>query len=342
MLESEGGIGAAEAEGVGEDAAQGEVGRGLDKVEAADGIGLIDRDVRGDESILKGHEAKDGLDGAGAAEEMSGAALGGADADAGDVISGPLANGGALGGVVEDGAGAVGVEVVHVGGGPAGLVTGGGHALQSGEAFGVGLGEVMEVGAAAVADDLSEDGGAAGEGVVKPLEGEDGGAFAQGEAVAVGGEGSGEGGGEGLEGIEAGENELGEGVVTAGEGAAGAAVFDEVEGMADGVGAGGAGVGNDLDRTVDLESVGKEAELSGGLVELGEVGEAALAPGGGDFFAVVGLAEAHGGGAGAEAEGDGFLEEWSGPSGVMEALEAGEDEHAGGAVQSGDLAWGKT
>ena len=154
-----------------------------------------------------------------------------------------LVDGGGFGGVVGLGAGAVGVDVADVFGGEPGVAQGScgwRRRLRRRR-----LGDVAGVGGHAEADDLGVDGGVAGERGVEGFEGEHGGAFAEGHAVAVGGEGA-AGVGEttrmAVPGAEEAEGEWG--FVAAGDGCVDDAGADHLEGEADGVGSGGAGGGD--------------------------------------------------------------------------------------------------
>src|SRR5690606_2628264 len=97
--------------------------------------------------------------------------------------------------VVVGGAGAVGVDVVHLVGGDAGGAEGAGHGHAEAFAFGVGHGDVVGVGGGGVAGDLAVDARAAFLGVFKGFEHEHAGAFAHDEAVAAEREGTAGGGG---------------------------------------------------------------------------------------------------------------------------------------------------
>lgn len=217
---------------------------------------------------------------------------------------------------------------------------GGVHAGESGIAFRVWLGEVVDVGAGAVAGDLGDDGGAAVACRLEWFDGEDCRAFAEGEAVAVFVERAGDGRGERLEGIETGEDEQAEGIVAAGDGAIGAAGCHEIRRVADGVRAGCAGVGDDGCGTADPEGVAEGVGLVLWLVavDAGRLATVLVVAGG--ELAVVGFAEFHGAGRGAEHQrggraGSGF------PAGVADGLGAGVDEHGGSAIEPLLLACGQ-
>src|SRR5260370_35512011 len=154
-------------------------------------------------------------------------------------------DGGGFGGVVGLGAGAVGGDVadfVGCGGG-----VGDGLAHGRGGSVGEGLGDVAGVGGEAEADDLGVDGGVAGLGGGERFEGEHGGAFTDGHAVAVGGEGAALRGGDDAHGVPGPEEaERQRGFVTAGDGGVDHSTSHHLEGEADGGGAGGAG-GRDVE-----------------------------------------------------------------------------------------------
>ncbi len=339
-LENEGGIGSAEAEGIGENGVEFGIAWCADEIELAGGIGLADIEAGGEDAVLESEQADCGFDGSGAAEEVAHCGFGGGDGDVFGVIAGPSGDGVGFGDVVERGAGAVGVEVLHLRGGNVGLPGGGGHGADGGEAFGVGLGEVMEVGGDAVAGDFRDGGGSPGKHGGFGFQNHHGSAFTEGESVAMGVERAGDAGdGEGLEGIETREDELAEGIVSARECEGALTAAEGVKGVADGVGSGGAGVGNDLGVGVEAEGFEGGADLTLDLVVFDTL-ELARAPdgGGGGGFEEL-LAEGHGAGGGADDEGGVF---WDGrEGGVGEGLLCGVEEDAGAAVEAVLLAGGK-
>ena len=92
--------------------------------------------------------------------------------------------GAGLGDVADVGGGAVGVDVVDLGGGDAGVAQAEGHgAAHAGLGRG---GDVEAVAVGAVAEDLAEDGRAAGPGVLPVFEDQGGGAFDHVEQFGVG------------------------------------------------------------------------------------------------------------------------------------------------------------
>ena len=127
-LEDEGAVGAAEAEGVGERVVDLR-GLGLvgDVVEAALGVELDDVHGRRGGLVEHGHDGDAGFEAAGAAEQVAGHGLGGADEER--VVEGALAedvfDGLGLKRVAERGGGGVGVDVVDLVGGDAGDLEGG-------------------------------------------------------------------------------------------------------------------------------------------------------------------------------------------------------------------------
>ncbi len=205
-------VGAAEAEGVRE----GVVDPGWlrlvgDVVQAALRIELDDVHRGRGDLVLHGQDGDAGFQAAGAAEEVAGHGLGGADQKL--VIDGALAedvlDGLGLEGVAEGRGGGVGVDVVDLVGRDAGDFERVLHGAAAAFAFGGHAGHVEGVGGHAVADDFGEDLCAAGLGELQLFEDEDAGAFADHEAVAILVEGAaGVGGvfvagGEGLHGGEA-------------------------------------------------------------------------------------------------------------------------------------------
>ncbi len=174
-----------------------------------------------------------------------------------------LVDGGGLDRVVGLGAGAVGVDVADL----RGLGVGVGERLAHGHggSGGLGLGDVGGVGGHAEADDLAIDGGVAGERGVEGLDGQHGGALAEGHAVAVGGEGAAAGGGDDADAVPGAQEAPGEGgLVAAGDGGGGHAAAHHLEGEADGVGGRGAGGGEGEDGAGDAEVDGDVAGAGAG------------------------------------------------------------------------------
>ena len=128
----------------------------------------------------------------------------------------------------------------------------------------MGLGDVAGIGGAAGADDLGVDVRVAGAGGLKSFEGEHGGTFAEGHAVAVRGERAALRGGDDAHAVPGAEEAEGEGgFVAARDGGVDHAGADHLEGESDGVGAGGAGGGDVEGGTCDLE-VDRDVAGSGG------------------------------------------------------------------------------
>lgn len=112
-------------------------------------------------------------------------------------------------------------------------------------AFGARLRDVVGVGGHSEAENLREDGGVLGAGGREGFEGEDGGAFGEGHAVAVGRERAAGGGGDDAHGVPGAEEGVGErGFVGSRERGVNDSGSDHLEGEADGVGTGGAGCGD--------------------------------------------------------------------------------------------------
>src|SRR6266851_1273282 len=148
-------------------------------------------------------------------------------------------DGGGFGDVVGLGAGAVGADVADFVG--CGVGVGDGLAHGGGGSVGEGLGDVAGVGGEAEADDLGVDGGVASLRGGESFEGEHGGAFTDGHAVAVGGEGAALRGGDNAHGVPGAEEAEGKrSFVAAGDGGVDHSTSHHLEGEADGVGAGGA------------------------------------------------------------------------------------------------------
>ena len=138
------------------------------------------------DAFADGLGTDDQLDAAGGAERVAGGALGGGygQPPRGVVAEGSL-DGARFGDVAEDGARAVGVDVVHLLGCDLAVAEGVLHGQHGAVALGVGRGDVIPVGAGAVADQLAVDLRAAGEGVGELFDDGHAGALGEQEAVAV-------------------------------------------------------------------------------------------------------------------------------------------------------------
>jgi hypothetical protein len=99
-----------------------------------------------------------------------------------------------------------------------------------------------------------------------------------------------------LQGIEPAKNELAERVITTRQHAIRPAGADEMEGLADGVGPGCAGIGNDPQWAAHPERAGHVGHLALGLIEFDSAELAAALRGGGAGLLIVFLADWHGGG----------------------------------------------
>ena len=182
-------------------------------------------------------------------------------------------DGGGFVAVVFAGAGAVGVDVVDVGGGELGVGERFLHGDDRAAAFGVLVGDAEGVGGGAVADDFGEDRRAALLGVVEGFEDDHAGAFAEDESAALGVEGAaGAAGGfslavgEGGEAVEAGDAEgVDHGVRAAADHDVGVAAAEDFGGFADGLRAGGAG-GEAVQR--GAAGAGEQREMREGHVGL--------------------------------------------------------------------------
>src|SRR6201992_2603615 len=192
-------------------------------------------DGRGSLATPEGFDSGDRLYRAGGAEQVPDRRLGRADGD----VRGALAEGRLdrfrLRRVVERGRGAVGVDVVDVDGGDAGVGERELDRLRRRLALGLRRGQVVGVGGDAVAGDLAEDRRAALFGGLLLLQHQHAGALAHHEAVATGVEGTRDTAGRGRfhrregRGRDAGVAGLG----TAGDHRVGVAVFDVPGGVAD-------------------------------------------------------------------------------------------------------------
>ena len=275
-LHDDGGVGATEAEGVGERVVNpGWLWLVGDVVEAALGIEFDDVHGRGGDLVLHGHDGDAGFESPGASEEVSSHGFGGTDEQG--VVECALAedifDGLGFEGVTEGCGGGVCVDVVDLVGRDAGDSEGVGHGTVAAFAFGGHSGHVEGICGHAVADDFGEDFGAASLGELKLFEDEDASAFAADEAVTVLVPGTaGVGGvvvasGEGLHGGETTDTHGGDGGLGAtGDHGVGIAALDDAEGVTDGVGAGGAGGSGGL-----VGSAGGvlDGDVSGGEIDDG-------------------------------------------------------------------------
>ena len=252
------GIGATEAEAVGHDRIQ-RLFQGLSHQGQALGrrVRPVEVGRGGDEAVLHHQQAMDGFLDPGRAERVAAEGLGGADE--GDAVAEDRADRPQLGGVADRRRGAVGVQVVHR---PVDRGQGLLHAAH--RALPRGRDHVVAVGGGAVADELGVDVGPSGQGVLELLEHQHAAAAGDDEAVAghVKGAGRHLGGrvvaaGQGPHGVE----QHGQGpallLAAAGEHHVLLAPADQLRGMADAVGAGGAGRGHRVADAVDAEGRGQ-------------------------------------------------------------------------------------
>src|SRR5208337_4434122 len=168
---------------------------------------------------------------------------------------------------------AVSVDVADYAGRDAGVAHGVAHDAESAFMFGSGLGHVVGVGGHAVADDFGEDGRAALASVLQLFEDHDARAFAHDEAVAslipgaAGSLGLVVAGGKRAHGGESPDaHGCDGGFGAAGDHHVGVVVLDDAEGIADGMGAGGAGRGRGLIRSLGAVTHG---DVPGGQVDDG-------------------------------------------------------------------------
>src|SRR5438874_7161382 len=108
---------------------------------------------------------------------------------------------------------------------------------------------MMRVGSSSIADHLGNDRCVPALRMLERFQNEHSSAFAERQAIPFPIEGPASSGREGLQGIEAGEHEMTERVISAGERSFGMSAAQEVPGMTNRVGARGAGIGNNRDRT---------------------------------------------------------------------------------------------
>ena len=216
--------------------------------------------VGGTDAVAQRHDGGDGLEGAGAAEQVAGHRLGAGDHAAVDVLAEDGVEHQALRDVALGGRGGVGVDVDD--GGRVDVALAERHLDGAGAAatLGVGLGDVVGVVADAGAEDLGVDRRAAGTGVLLGLEDQHGAALAEDEAVAAGVPGARDrrgvaavvaagGLGERHHVGEGGHRQrVDRGLGAAGDDDVGAAEADQVDGHRDGLVAGGAGRGGRVDR----------------------------------------------------------------------------------------------
>src|SRR5580704_15307651 len=248
-FEDQGGVGAAEAEGIGEGVGDfgftGDIGN---VVEVAGRVGLFVIGGGRHDLVTECEDADAGFEAAGAAEQVAGHGFRGADGNFFGAVAEDAFERGGFDGVADGSGGAVSVDVADVVGGDAGIFQGGVRdAIAAVAAFG-GLSDVVGVTGHTVADNFGENIRAAFLGDFEGFENHDAGAFADDEAVAVGFEGA--AGvfrvfivrGQGAHGGKTADAHGGDGGFgAAGDHDVGGAALDNFEGVADGVGRRGAG-----------------------------------------------------------------------------------------------------
>ena len=304
LAEDERGIAATEAERIRQGGAEGGPAGFADEVEGAGRVRRLHVDTGRQKPAPQRHQADDGLDRAGTAQQVADPALGAADADAAHRLTGPALNGEGFGDIVQRGAGAVGIDIIDFVRTKPGHGTGGGHAGEGGISLGMRLGEVMQVGGGAGAGDFREHRGPPRPGVVEAFQQDQAGAFTQRKAIAVGIKGPGHRGAEGLQGVESGENQLAEGIVTPAKHGGRLAAPDQTGGVGDRIGSRGTGIGNNGEGSADSECPLHYRRLLLGLIKNGPGGLAA--PGWQSFvgLTVKGLPQRHAPGGGPEHDGE--------------------------------------
>ncbi len=217
-------------------------------------------------SALQRHDANRRLDGPRGAQQMPDVALGRADRDVRHAVSGPPPDRGRFRRIVEHRAGAVCVEVSDFGGGDSRLAARAGHRRERGIAIGMRLSQMMPVCRRGISGDFGQDRNAPAFRRFECFEGEHGRAFAKRKAVAPRIKGPAARRRQRLQGVEPGENQVTQGIVSTGQHPFGATLPYPLERLAHGVCSGGAGVGNDLGRSLKSEGVHQIEHLPLGLV----------------------------------------------------------------------------
>ena len=193
------------------------------------------------------------LDGSGRAERVADGGLGGTDAGLTERVAKKVRVGLGLDAVVDRRRGPMGVDVADLRGRDPGLGRGGAHDLDQRRAVRLGLREMKEIGGVAVAGQVAKRRRPAPLRVLVRFENQKRGRLAEKQAGAIEIEGPAAVGARGLEAIEPDEDQFGQRLKTAGQHAVGRADGNQIGGMADGVGAAGAGVG-------DNDRVARKAE----------------------------------------------------------------------------------
>src|SRR3990170_4136711 len=161
-FEQQGGVGAAEAEGIRQGVLHFSLARLVGNViQVAGRVGLLIVDGRGENLVAQRQNADAGLQSAGAAQQMAGHGLGGADGHLGGVLAECALDRDGFDGVAKRRGSAVGVDVsdllrVHLG-----VPQGRAHYAESAVPVSGGLGDVVGIAGHAIADNLREYGGAA-------------------------------------------------------------------------------------------------------------------------------------------------------------------------------------
>ena len=119
-----------------------------------------------------------------AAQQMADAGFGGADRQRGGSRPGPAIDGGGFCAVVEQCAGAMGVNVINIRRAHAGALASQRHGRHRAVSLRLGLGEMIGINGGAVADEFGQDDSASPARAVERFEGKDRRAFAQGQAIA--------------------------------------------------------------------------------------------------------------------------------------------------------------
>jgi hypothetical protein len=207
----------------------------------------------------------------------------------------------------------------------------GGHGRKGRVTVRMRLSQVMRIGGGAVPGDFTEDVSVAPSGMFQGLQSEHGRAFAEGEPIAMSVEGAALRRRERLERIKAREDELTEGIVTACKNALSVAAPKQIPGMANRVGAGGAGVSDDRDRTAETKGVRQIEALPLGLIMQDPGGLISMRERFLDCLPIKGFAEAHAAAGSAEHHGQMVGRR---PAGLLPGLVGRHQQQFGGAVHA--------
>ena len=299
--------------------------------ESAGGIRILQRCRRRQPLLAQRHQANHRFHRARRAQQMTDARFRGTHRQRRRPPAGPAADGIRLRAVVHRRARPVRVDIINVRRSKPRALRRGGHGSQRRIAVGMRLRQMMRVEGTPVARNLAKNARAAPRRIIQSLQRQNGRAFAQRQSVALRVERTALSRRQRLQGIEPRENKLAQGVVAAGQHAFARAGAQQFPRVADGIRAGRAGVGDDVDRAVKAERLGQHQRLVLRLVLRDTCGLAALRPRIFQCMTIIRFSQCHA--AAGRAQHNRQTLRWL-PAGLFPRFMRGQQQQPGRAVQT--------